>query len=220
MLRNSSPGPNVAGTRNSRVLVRAVLGTLLAANLIAAGLVLFPPGGSAEQLGRELAALQSQMRTRQQMIERTRAQVAAIEKGRAEGDEFLDHYFLASRTAFSTLASELQAAASQSKLKEREHAYDIQPVEGSDTLSMLTITAAYEGNYSDLVHFLREIDRSPRLLIIDSLNAAPQQGSGMLTVSMKLEAFIRDKEDSEPANSAKAVPPQIAQQQQEPGGAR
>ena len=38
---------------------RIILGVLLAANLIAAGLVLYPPGGSADSLERQVADLQS-----------------------------------------------------------------------------------------------------------------------------------------------------------------
>src|SRR6266581_513454 len=166
---------------------RIGLGALSALNLIAAGLVLFPPGGSAEDLGRQLATLQSQVESRQTLLERTREHTAAVEKGRSEGDQFLGNYFLERRTAYSTLLSELVEAANQSKIKPREHAYSTEPIEGSDSLSMMTITANYEGTYSDLMHFVHEIDRSPRLLIVESLNAAPQQGSNTLIVNMKLE---------------------------------
>jgi type IV pilus assembly PilO-like protein len=171
---------------------RIGLGALAALNLIAAALVLFPPGGSAEDLGRQLATLQSQVESRQTLLERTREHAAAVEKGRSEGDEFLGNYFLERRTAYSTLLSELVEAANQSKIKPREHAYSTEPIEGSDSLSMMTITANYEGTYSDLMHFVHEIDRSPRLLIVESLNAAPQQGSNVLSVNMKLETFVRE----------------------------
>src|SRR6266849_4403629 len=178
--------------KDSRGRLRIGLGVLAALNLIAAVLVLFPPGGSEEALERQLSSLQSQVQPRQALIERTREHAAAVEKGRAEGDRFLSNYFLERRTAYSTLLSELVEAASQSKLKPREHAYATEPVEGSDTLSMMTITANYEGTYSDLMHFVHEIDRSPRLLIVESLNAAPQQGSNTLIVNMKLETFVRE----------------------------
>jgi hypothetical protein len=189
MLRSSN---STAQVRKAQVIVRTVLGVLLAANLIAAALILFPPGGSAEDLEQQLASLRAQVKTNQALLETTRQHASAVEKGRAEGDGFLNRYFLASRTASSTLLTELQAAANQSKIKEREQAHDIEPVEGSDSLSMMTITAAYEGTYANLVHFLHEIDQAPGLLIIDSLSAAPQQGTGTLTVSLKLEAFIRE----------------------------
>jgi hypothetical protein len=39
---------------------------------------------------------------------------------------------------------------------------------------------------------VHEIDKSPRLLIIESLTASPLQGSDKLTVSMKLDTLVRD----------------------------
>jgi hypothetical protein len=175
----------------ARVLLRIGLGVLAALNLIAAGLVFFPPGGSAEDLERQFAALQAQLHSREALLERTREHAAAVEKGRAEGDQFLNTYFLERRTAYATLLSELVGAADQSKIKPREHAYATEPVEGSNSLNMMTITANYEGTYANLMHFVHEIDRSPRLLIVESLNAAPQQGSNTLVVNMKMETFVR-----------------------------
>ena len=196
MLRSSSLNASRV-FRDQKLMVRVGLGALVAANLVAATLVLFPPGGSAEDLENQLTSLQSQVRSRQAILERTRQHADAVQKGRSEGDEFLNGYFLSRRTAYSTLLAELEAAARESQIKPRENAYSTEPIEGSDSLSMMTITANYEGSYSDLMHFVHEIDRSPRLLIIEALNAAPQQGSNVLTVSMKLETFVREGTEAE-----------------------
>jgi len=178
--------------RNSSQLIRIVLGALLAANLIAAGLVMFPPGGSAESLQREMATLQSQLAQSKARVERSREHVAAVEKGREEGDQFLAGYFLERRTAYSTLLTEISEAATSSKIKQREYSYSTEPIEGSDTLSMMSITANFDGSYRDVLSFVHELDKSPRLLIIESLNAAPQQGGNTLSVSMKIDTFVRD----------------------------
>jgi hypothetical protein len=170
-----------------------VLGTLLVLNLIALGLVLFPLGGSADDLGRELATLQSQLAQKRALLDRSRLNVAAIEKARGEGDHFLDDYFLTRRTADSALLSELNAAAVKAQIKERDSAQTTELIEGSDALSMMTITANFEGTYRNLLNFIGELDRSKQLLIIESMTAAPQQGSNTLTVSMKIDAFIRDE---------------------------
>ena len=176
---------------------RIILGVLLAANLIAAGLVLYPPGGSAESLERQVADLQSRSVSIRELLASTRQHVAAVEKGRAEGDRFLDNYFLVRRTAYSTLLTELVDAADRSKIKPKEHAYATEPIEGSDTLSMMTISANYEGTYANLMRFVHEIDKSPRMLIIEGLTAAPQQTGGTLSLSMKIDAFVRE-EGSQP----------------------
>lgn len=189
MPRSFSPG---GAWRNPKLIVRIILGVLVAANLTAAALLMFPPGGSEEDLQRQFASLQTQARARETLLKRTREHAAAIEKGRTEGDLFLNNYFLASRSHMSALLTEMEAAAAASKIQPREHAYAIEPIEGSDSLSMLTITAAYEGTYANLMQFVHEIDRSPRLLIIESLSAAPETGGGLLTVSMKLDTFIRE----------------------------
>ncbi len=194
--------------RDPKFLARLILGILLAANLIAAGILMFPPGGSAEDLERELTNLQSQQTTKRALLEKTRQHVASVELGRSEGDQFLSTYFLPSRTAFEILVSQLLSAAEGSKIKAKEHGYSFVPVEGSDTLRMLDITGTYEGTYADLLHFVHEIDKSQRLLIIESLNVAPQQGSDTLSVAMKLETFVREDGSlpmPEPPGPAKAA---------------
>jgi hypothetical protein len=57
---------------------------------------------------------------------------------------------------------------------------------------MLKITANYQGSYADLVQFVNRLDRSRKFLIVESLTASPQQGSGVLNVSMKLNAFVQE----------------------------
>lgn len=208
MRRNSkSQGPGARGQgAGLKRKIRIILGILLGLNLIAAGLVLFPPGGSADDLEREMAALQSQVAQKRALLERTRLNVAAVETARGEGDQFLKDYFLGRRTADSALLSELTAAANKAQIKERDRAQTTELIEGSDSLSMMTITANYEGTYRNLLNFIGELDRSGPLLMIESLTAAPQQGSNTLTVSMKIDAFIREEaRDSEQADAAKTV---------------
>jgi hypothetical protein len=183
------------------------VGTLLALNVIAGGLVLFPPGGSADDLERELATLQSQIAQKRALLERSRLNVSAIEKARGEGDHFLAGYFLNRRVADATLLSELTAAAGRAQIKERDRAQTTEFIEGSDSLSMMTITANYEGTYRNLLNFIGELDHSGQLLIIESMSAVPQQGSNVLTVSMKLDAFIRDDSAAPSVETAQSVAP-------------
>ncbi len=171
---------------------RILLATLLVATLVAGWIVLYPPGGSADDLERQLAALESQAAAKRAALASTRQHVAAVEQGRGEGDKFLNEYFLARRTAYSTLLSELVSAADSAKIKPKEHAYATEPIEGSDSLSMMSISANYEGTYGNLMRFVHELDRSPRLLIIEGLNAAPQQTGGTLNISMKIDTFVRE----------------------------
>jgi Tfp pilus assembly protein PilO len=192
MPKSFDAGSNSSKRRSREFVVRVILGVLLLANMVAAGLVLFPPGGSAEDLDRQLASLETQVISKQALLERTQRHAQAVERGRAEGDHFVADYFLASRTEFSTLLGDLDSAATTAKIVPKDHGFSLEPIDGSDTLSVANVTAAYEGAYPDLMRFVHEIDKSPRLLIIESLSAAPQQGSDKLSVTMKLDTLVRE----------------------------
>ena len=184
---------------------RIVLAVLLVLNLVAAGLVLYPPGGSAEALERQSVTLRTQLQQGRGLLDRTRTHTGAVATGRKDGDQFLNHYFLPRRSAYITILSELGEVARKSRLKERENAFAIEAVEGSDDLSMMTVTANYEGTYRDLVAFVREIDHSDLLVMIDSLSAAPQAGSNTLLLSMKIDAFVREDGSAVPKPEAVAT---------------
>jgi hypothetical protein len=178
--------------KNPQFVLRVLVGALLGANLIAVGFLMFPPGGSADELEKELASLQSQAVTKRALLEKTREHVAAVELGRAEGDQFLSQYFLGRREASEALLAALGSAEAGSKIKEKGWSATFNPIDGSDTLSMMSITATYEGEYGDLLHFVHEIDKSPALMIIESLSAAPQAGSKILSIALKLDTFVRE----------------------------
>jgi type IV pilus assembly protein PilO len=179
-------------SKDPRFIARAVIGFLLVANLVAAFAVFQPLGGSAEELDVEARRLNTQLQQRQAALKKLRALVAKIEQARAAGDEFLTTYFMDRRTLSSTIVSELSTAAKEAGIRPKEHAFGFDPIEGSDTLSMVTITANYEGTYGDLLEFVNRLDKSPRFLILDTLTAAPQQGGTNLNVNIKLNTFVRE----------------------------
>lgn len=94
-------------------------------------------------------------------------------------------------------------AAKRASIKAKDHSYYTEPIEGSEDLSMLSIVGNYEGTYVDLLHFVNEIDRSKRLIILETLTAQPQQGSGgVLNISVKFDSFVRDTEGNGLATEA------------------
>lgn len=180
-----------AHTRNPRHLVRTVLGILLAANLVAAWFVFQTPGGTLEQLEADLIAKRKQLIGRQQSLERLKRLAAKATVARDAGDSFLGTYFLPRRNAYSMLEVDLALAAHSAGIRAKERSYNYEPIEGSDTLGMLSINASFEGTYADLIELVNAIDRSKRLLIIEQLQAQPQQGTNTLGVTVKLNAFFR-----------------------------
>jgi type IV pilus assembly protein PilO len=188
------PGASRLNVKDPRLAVRAGLGVLLVANVVAALLVFKPWGGSAEDLARQQADLRQQLTTMQARLAKTKALVSKASRARSEGDNFLAVYTTDRRSTFSTIASELERTAKEAGIHARPTSFEVQPVEGSDTLYQLSITAGYEGSYANLVKFVNLLDKSPRFLIIESLQAAPQQTNvgDVLGVSIKLDTFIRE----------------------------
>src|SRR3989442_1477419 len=184
---------NLHSMKDPRVSVRAALGALLFLNIIAA-LILFKPwGGSADDLERRVAIMRQQLPQQQAALARTQALVKKVEKARVEGDRFMEKYMLKGRPAYSTLLLELDRAAAEVSLKAKDSQYAVEPIEGSDTLGMMTISANYEGAYPNLTKFIHALDRSPRFLIIESLQAAPQPVGATVNVNFRLNAFVKDE---------------------------
>jgi Tfp pilus assembly protein PilO len=183
--------------KDPRLTARVALGLLLVANLAAAAAVFRPWGGSAEGLQQQLAQLRRDQQQRQAAVERLRTLVGTVEKTRTEVDRFFDRYFLDGQTVYSTVLAELNGLAEKAGVKAKDHTFNAEPIEGSDTLAMMTITGYYEGSYADLVMLVNAIDRSPRFLTIDRLQAAPLQTQGTLNVNLRLNAFVRGEAGSQ-----------------------
>src|SRR5262245_10747963 len=177
---------------DTRFLARVALARSLLANLGAAYGVLQPFGGSAEELDEQVVSMRHQIQQRQSGLQRLRAFVSKTEQARTSGDEFLGTYFMDRRTASSTIVSELSGAAKEAGMKPKGESFAFDPIENSDTLLMMTISANYEGTYGDLLEFVNRLDRSKRFLILDTLTAAPQQSAGSLNINIKLNTFIRE----------------------------
>ena len=178
--------------KEPRVVMRAIVGTLVAANLVAAVMAFKPFGGSAADLRREqetqrvqLARLQARTATSKRLVEK-------VETARREGDQFLEKYVTDRRTMSSAIRDELNRTAKEAGIRALPATLDLEPIEGSDTLEMMTISAGYEGSFADLTKFVNLLDKSPRFLIIENMQTAPQQGGQSLNVTLKLDTFVRE----------------------------
>ncbi|HUI79872.1 MAG TPA: hypothetical protein VLY24_18225 [Bryobacteraceae bacterium] len=178
--------------KDPRVVMRVIIGALLAANLVAAIVAIKPFGGSADDLRREQADLRRQLTGMQQHLANTKRLVDKAESARRDGDDFIGTYFTDRRAAYSTVMAELERMAQEAGIKLRQDSLELNDIEGSDTLKMMSITVAYEGPYGGLTKFVDLLDKSPRFLIIESMQTSPQQGGTLLTVSLKLDSFVRE----------------------------
>jgi Tfp pilus assembly protein PilO len=176
--------------KDPRVVMRVILGLLLVANVAAALALARPWAASPEELLQRLGQLKSQVEQKNAAVARLETLVEKSRQARDEGDSFMDQYFMDRRTASSTIIAELKDSASEAGVKQEDHTFGFEPIEGSDNLDMMTISGNYQGKYEDLVSFINLIDRSPRFLILDTLTASPERTAGGLSMNFKMNAFV------------------------------
>jgi hypothetical protein len=181
---------------SAEVLVRLALGTLLLGNLAAAGFAFHWWGDSPQALESRIDATRQQIVTARGQLTRAKNLSAKISLARDQGGAFLKTYMTPRKSTYSTILGELNHMAETAGVKSKDATISAEHVEGSNSLSQLTITCGYEANYASLLKLVNLLDRSERFLIIESLTAAPQSGTGNLIVNIKLDTFVRD-DDSE-----------------------
>src|SRR5260370_39919306 len=145
---------------NPRASIRLGLGVLIAANLAAAYFVIRPIGGSPADLRQQEQEMRTQIQQQQGILDRTKTLAGKIEVGRGEGDKFMNKYFLPRRTAYSTIMSDLNDLANQSKVTAKESSNAIDEVEGSDNLSRMQLTANFEATFDILINFVNRLVKS------------------------------------------------------------
>jgi len=200
MLRNFRFGGKLSGSsiRDPRLTMRAVIGLLLLANLVVAVIAFKPFGGSADDLRREEASLRGQRAALEVKVGSGKRLVSKVETARKEGDLFLEKYVTEHRVVTSTVQAELNRMAREAGGSYLPITMNEDPIEGSDTLWMMTINAGYQGTYANLTKFVNLVDKSPLFLIIENMQLSPQQTGQNLNVSLKVLTFYRDQPGTSP----------------------
>lgn len=180
-------------TRDPRLVSRVVLGALLLANVVAALFVFKPWGGSAKDLEMQVLQLNRDIAAKKAALQRSKEQSAKSDTARTQTAQFLQQNFLDRQTTYSTMVSEILQDAVNAQVTMKEQSYTLDPVEGSDTLSLMTLTLRLEGDYRQLLKFVNALDHSPRFLTIEYLQAAPQLNkNNMLDIGVRLNAYVRE----------------------------
>jgi hypothetical protein len=179
-----------------RFVVRACLGFLLLANLVAAAFAMHLFDASPEALEQQLAGALAQCQAEQTHLLKSRTLTANIDRGKSDGERFLASYMTSRRVTYSTITGELTQAAQTSGMDKPNATISLNPIPGSEDLDMMSITLNAEGKFSQLVKFVNLLDRSPRFLIIESLSVTPRAKSDILTVNVKLDTFVKDDKDA------------------------
>jgi len=182
----------LSAATGARLWLQVLCGVLLVLNAVTLFLYLAPPGGTRQQLTTDQQSLHNQVMVARARATRLKSMASKVQTGGGESADFEGKYFLPRRQAYAAVVSEIQRMAVASGLHERDAVYGEEPIEGTADLALMNSTANYEGTYESLMRFLQEVDRSPMLLMLDNLQAAPQQKGGQINTSIRFQAIIRD----------------------------
>jgi len=181
--------------KEPRIVARAIIGVLLAANLVASVIAFKPFGGSADDLRRQEAALNQQLVSLRARVDKDKQLVAKMQNARKDTDQFLAKYVTDRRIGASTLTTELDRIATEAGVKPLNVTYGEQDVEGSNGMKLISVTEGCDGTYANLAKFINLVDKSPQFLIIENLaTGAPQQNGAPLNVQIKIATFMNHAE--------------------------
>ena len=191
-LPSFTPGAlSLASLKDPQVRMRTLLGVLLAANLVAAAFAFHLFDDSPEQVARQVLDTRQQTLRQLKKLNESRQLAGKVDKGREEGTRFISSYMTSRRVTYSTIIKELNEKATEAGMKPKDAQIGIEAIQGSDSLDMLIVTAAFEGGYKQLLSFINLLDKSQRFVIIESLAASPQQ-NGFLQVTLKINTFVKE----------------------------
>jgi len=198
MTRNYSQVLAGVNFREPTVLVRGALGLLFFANLLAAVFAFHLIGDSPADLDTQLSSARQSFQAARQRLDDSKKLIGNMELSRGEGDKFLAASMTSRKRTYSTIDTEMNKLAETAGMKVGDLNYTLPDrIEGTADLAVLSITANFEGNYAQLVKFVNLLDRSPRFLLIDTLQVAPQPKGDILSTTVKLDTFIKDDQEAQ-----------------------
>lgn len=190
---NWLPSGGPGASRSPRFWLQLVGGALAVLNGAALFFYLDPPGGTRKELAQASLQVRNEIAATRGKMLRLKTVAGKVQMGSTQSAEFQSKYFLPKRAAYGTVISEIQRIAAASGILQRDWVSSEEPIEGSSDLSLLNITGSYEGTYNSLMHFVNEVDRSPMLLMLDTLTAAPQQKGGQINTSIRFQTIIEEE---------------------------
>lgn len=182
--------------------LQVLLGALIVLNAAAVYFYFSPPGGSERELIGNARDLKQRIRAAEVSGKKLELVAGKVQLASTQTQAFAQKYFLSRRVAYEQVVSEVQRLTHEAGIAEKEGTFSEEPIEGSADLTLVAFTVSVEGTFADLMHLLYQVDHSPKLLILDSLSAAPIQSTGRLNVSLKLLTIVREEPGLLPVSAA------------------
>lgn len=172
--------------QNSRRKLKIAIGAMLAADVIAVGVLFSPLVGSAESRNQQLNQLKVELLKKNREVAPLRGMPDKINLAKDQIGEFYKDRFAASD---SELLNELGKLASENKIPMQHMSYKEEAAESSGVIP-LEIGGTFSGDYLQLVRFINTLERSKMFFMVDGVELAGE-GAGPVKLGITIHSYLR-----------------------------
>ena len=169
--------------------LRTSLTILLAANAILIYFLFRAPGASETDRRTEIARLEVEERATRQLVERLRGLRQKVEAATQNERQFAQENFLQRSSASSRILEGVDRLARQNNLKSGGNNFSTSPAANELGWTSVTISMSVEGQYTDLVRFINQMEQSPLFWIVQSLDVSGESGS-QLRLNLQAATYL------------------------------
>jgi Tfp pilus assembly protein PilO len=175
--------PDLGGSRRK---LKIAIGTMLAADIIAVGILFSPLVGSTDSRKLQLNLLRADLSKKNREVEPLRGMDAKIVLAKTQIGDFYKQRFAGSD---SDLTNELGKLASQNGVKIQSVRYRQEDSEGPGIVPV-GIEGNFSGDYLQLVRFINTLERSKVFFTVDAVDLA-SEGAGPVRLQITMHSFLR-----------------------------
>ncbi len=171
---------------NSRRKLKIAIGTMLAIDVIAAGVLFSPLVGSAESRREQIYTLRAELTQKNHDVMPLRGMPEKIVLAKTEIGDFYKDRFAAKD---SDLATELGKIVAENGVKMQTAHYKEEEPETSGVVPV-AIEGSFSGDYLQLVRFINALERSKVFFEVDSVGLAGGS-AGPVKLEISMHSYLR-----------------------------
>jgi Tfp pilus assembly protein PilO len=171
---------------NSRRKLKIAIGAMLAADVVAMGVLFSPLVGSADSRKLQLNQLQVELQRKTREVEPLRGMDKKIVLAKDQIGGFYKGRFAAKD---SDLLSELGKLATENGVRIQQARYKEEEAESSGVIPV-EIVESFSGDYLQLVRFINTLERSKMFFEVDGVELAGES-SGPVKLQITMHSYLR-----------------------------
>jgi hypothetical protein len=172
--------------RKSRRKLKIVIGTMLAVDVIAVGVLFSPLVGSEESRNQQLNQLKIELLKKNRDVTPMRGMPEKIVLAKQQIGEFYKDRFASSD---SELLEKLGKLASENKIPMQHMSYKEEAPESSGIIP-IEIAGTFTGDYLQLVRFINTLERSELFFDVDGVDLAGES-AGSVRLQITMHSYLR-----------------------------